>query len=87
MEDIVPYQPAQFGFLGVSAGNVFGSEGSAFLVCFGMRLLLRVLRLGAGRCEPWIGLISYPSEAVEQVPRLPKFSGQISCIVRTGHEI
>ena len=86
MEDIVPYQPAQFGFLGVSAGNVFGSVGSAFLVCFGMRLLLKVLRLG-GRCEPWIGLISYPSDAVEWVPRLPKFSGQISCIVRTGHYI
>ena len=34
MEDIVPYQPAQFGFLGVSAGNVFGSVGSAFFGLF-----------------------------------------------------
>ena len=38
---------------------------------------IRALRL-AGRCEPWVGLVSYPSEAVEQVPWLPKLSGQIS---------
>ena len=45
MEDIAPYQPAQFGFL-VCAGNVFGSVGAGFFGLFWDQASVRDLRLG-----------------------------------------
>ena len=71
MADTVLYQSAHFGFLGVSAGNVFVLMGPAIMACFG-----EVCVTGCEQLDRTAGLVSYPSEAVERVPRFPKFSGQ-----------
>jgi len=42
LAEIVLYLSAQFGFLSVSAGNVFGQVGPAIMVCFGEKQLFEL---------------------------------------------
>ena len=70
MAETVLNQSAQFGFLDVSASNVFGQVGSAITVYFGVKQLRS--EDGDERNMPWAenswlelaAFVPYPSEAV-----------------------